>query len=172
MLNNIFNTKSKNAKKELQEELQKQKQKQKETQPIEQSKDPFKKYTSITTKDTILKIDKYAFRVFENIECITTNLSVGIKKIETIKHPIYQKIGGNEETISFVARILVHQIAEYEGFKELVKKAQPLKLVILSQSPKKILIQTLSESKKNWILTSERGMSYYTKELSIQGVIL
>ncbi|PAF41887.1 hypothetical protein BKH45_05725 [Helicobacter sp. 11S03491-1] len=134
--------------------------------------DPFKKYKSIHTKDTLIKIDRFVFRVSQNIESITTTLSMGIKKIETIKKPIYQKIGGNEESIAFQAKILVNELSEYEGFKDLVRKAKPLKLVILSESPKQILIQRLSESQKHWILTSNQGVSYYTKELGIEGVIL
>lgn len=174
MLKNIFNQESKNAKKELEAEIKKQKEKQKELEnkPKDEVKDPFKKYKSIVAKDTLIKIDRFNFRVSQNIESITTTLNVGIKKIETIRHPIYQKIGGNEETISFNARILITDISEYEGFKDIVKKAKPLKLVILSLAPKQILIQTLSESKKNWVLTSERGTSYYCKEVSIEGVIV
>lgn len=173
-MNNIFNTKNKNAKKELQAEINKQKERQKEieSKPNDEVKDPFKKYKNIQKKDTLIKIDRFAFRVSQNIESITTTLSVGIKKIETIRSPIYQKIGGNEESISFDARILITDLGEYEGFKELVKKAKPLKLVILSEPPKQILIQRLGESKKNWILTNDRGVSYYTKELSIEGVIV
>lgn len=174
MLENIFNTKTKNAKKELDEEIKKQKQKQKELQnkPNDEVKNPFEKYSTTITKDTLIKIENYHFKVAQNIESISTTLNVGIKKIETIRKPIYQKIGGNEESISFDARILITQKEEYEGFKDLVKKAKPLKLTIVSETPKQILIQTLSESKKNWILTSERGVSYYSKSISIQGVIL
>ncbi|PAF50877.1 hypothetical protein BKH44_06860 [Helicobacter sp. 13S00477-4] len=124
------------------------------------------------SKDTLIKIDRFAFKVSQNIESITTTLNMGIKKIETIKKPIYQKIGGNEEIISFEAKILITQMSEFEGFKELVKKAKPLKLSILSEKPKKILIQRLSESKKNWVMITERGVSYYCKELSIEGVVL
>lgn len=174
MLNNIFNAKESNAKKELEAEIEKQKAKLKElentpTKPID---NPFKKYKSITTKDTLIKIDSFHFKVSQNIESITTTLSLGIKKIETIRKPIYQKIGGNEESIAFDTRILVIDIEEYEGFKDLVKKAKPLKLVILHEPPRQILIQRLTESKKNWVLTSERGISYYCKELSIEGVIV
>lgn len=174
MLENIFNTKTKNAKKELDEEIKKQKQKQKELEnkPNDEVKNPFEKYSTTITKDTLIKIENYHFKVAQNIESISTTLNVGIKKIETIRKPIYQKIGGNEEIISFDARILITQKEEYEGFKDLVKKAKPLKLTIVSETPKQILIQTLSESKKNWVLTSERGVSYYCKELSITGVIL
>lgn len=174
MLENIFNTKTKNAKKELEEEIKKQKAKQKELEnkPNDEVKDPFKKHSSTITKDTIIKIEGYHFRVAQNIESISTTLNVGIKKIETIRKPIYQKIGGNEESISFNARILITQKEEYEGFKDLVKKAKPLKLQILSEPSAKILIQTLGESKKNWVLIQERGISYYSKELAITGVIL
>lgn len=174
MLENIFNTKTKNAKKELDEEIKKQKQKQKELEnkPNDEVKNPFEKHSTTITKDTLIKIENYHFKVAQNIESISTTLNVGIKKIETIRKPIYQKIGGNEESISFDARILITQKEEYEGFKDLVKKAKPLKLTIVSETPKQILIQTLSESKKNWILTSERGVSYYSKSITIQGVIL
>ncbi|PAF52972.1 hypothetical protein BKH42_08460 [Helicobacter sp. 13S00482-2] len=123
-------------------------------------------------KDTLIKIDNFSFKVSQNIESITTTLNVGIKKIETIRKPIYQAIGGNEESISFDARILISELSEYEGFKELIKQAKPLKLTILSEPTKHILIQRLSESKKNWVLTSMRGINYYTKELSIEGIIL
>ncbi|PAF49273.1 hypothetical protein BKH41_03745 [Helicobacter sp. 12S02232-10] len=139
---------------------------------MEEPKDPFKKYKDVQTKDTLIKIDKFLFRVSQNIETISTELGIGIKKIETIKRPIYQKIGGNEETISINAIILAHDLKDYEGFKELIKKAKPLKLTILNQSHKKILIQRLSESKKHWVLTKERSVTYYTKELGIEGVIL
>lgn len=174
MLNNIFNTKTQNAKKELEEEIKKQKAKQKELEkkPIEENKDVFRKYSSTITKDTIVKIENYHFRVSQNIESISTTLNIGIKKIETIKHPIYQKIGGNEENISFSARILITDISEYEGFVNLIKKAKPLKLQILSEPSAKILIQTLTESKKNWIVIQDRGISYYSKEISISGVLL
>ncbi|MDO7253898.1 hypothetical protein [Helicobacter cappadocius] len=173
-MTNIFNTKNENAKNKLEEEIKKQKEKQKELEknPTEEPKNPLEKYKNIQTKDTLVKIDRYVFRVSQNIESISTTLNIGIKKIETIAHPIYQKIGGNEEIISFDARILITEISEYEGFKDLVKKAKPLKLAIISEPCKQILIQRLIESKKNWVLTQDRGVSYYCKELSIEGVIL
>ncbi|PAF46307.1 hypothetical protein BKH41_09295 [Helicobacter sp. 12S02232-10] len=139
---------------------------------MEEPKDPFKKYKDVQTKDTLIKIDRFLFRVSQNIETISTELNVGIKKIETIKQPIYQKIGGNEESISFNATILIHHIKDYEGFKDLIKQAKPLKLTIFNQSPQKILIQRLSESSKNWVITKERSITYYSKELGISGVLL
>lgn len=163
-----------NAKKELEAELEKQKQRQKEleNQPTQPKKDPFKKYKNVQTKQTLIQIDNYSFNVSQNIESITTELNVGIKKIETIRKPIYQKIGGNEETISFNARILLKDLKDYVGFKNLVKQAKPLKLSILGEKSQRILIQRLSESKKDWILTSQRDITFYTKELSIEGVIV
>ncbi|WP_095296188.1 hypothetical protein [Helicobacter sp. 13S00482-2] len=174
MTKNIFNTKVKDAREELENELKKQKEKQKEleSKPQEAKQDVFKKYKNTIIKDTLIKIDNFSFKVSQNIESITTTLNVGIKKIETIRKPIYQAIGGNEESISFDARILISELSEYEGFKELIKQAKPLKLTILSEPTKHILIQRLSESKKNWVLTSMRGINYYTKELSIEGIIL
>ncbi|PAF46135.1 hypothetical protein BKH46_08800 [Helicobacter sp. 12S02634-8] len=173
-MKNIFTDPYKDEKEELKRELEKQKQKQKELEnaPKEELKDPLERYKNIKTQDTLIKIDKYLFKVSQNIETIATSLSIGIKKIETIKTPIYQKIGGNEETISIQASILAQNIQDYEGFKALCKKAKPLSLQILNAPSQKILIQRLGESKRQWVQTKERGVTYFIKELSIEGVVI
>ena len=54
---------------------------------------------SISPKENekLIKIDKFIFSVFHNIESIDYELNLGITKVESISTNYYLKLGGNEK---------------------------------------------------------------------------
>ncbi|WP_334092557.1 hypothetical protein [Helicobacter typhlonius] len=53
---------------------------------------------SISPKENekIIKIDKFIFTPFSNIESLDYELSLGISKVETLSQNYYLRLGGNE----------------------------------------------------------------------------
>lgn len=123
--------------------------------------------------EKIIKIDKFIFTTFANIESLEYELSLGIKKIEAINTNYYLKIGGNEERISFEAKIFVEYLEHFSGLVDKIKAREPLSLSTLESTKiRKILIDSFSAKTKDWLMDSSRNATYYTKEFSISGVVL
>lgn len=131
--------------------------------------------TYITSRENekIIKIDKFIFTTFANIESLEYELHLGIKKIEAINTNYYLKIGGNEERIAFEAKIFVEYLEHFSGLVDKIKARTPLSFSTLeSNKIRKILIDSFSAKTKDWLLDSSRNATYYTKEFSIGGVVL
>ena len=123
--------------------------------------------------EKIIKIDRFVFTTFANIEALEYELSLGIKKIEAINTNYYLKIGGNEERIAFEAKIYLEYLEHFSGLVEKIKAREPLSLSTLESTKiRKILIDSFSAKTKDWLLDSSRNATYYTKEFSIGGVVL
>lgn len=130
-------------------------------------------YITPRENEKIIKIDKFIFTTFANIESLEYELSLGIKKIEAINTNYYLKIGGNEERIAFEARIFVEYLEHFSGLIDKIKARTPLSFSTLeSNKIRKILIDSFSAKTKDWLLDSSRNATYYTKEFSIGGVVL
>ncbi|OBV29689.1 hypothetical protein BKN38_02130 [Helicobacter sp. CLO-3] len=76
--------------------------------------------------EKIIKIDKFIFTTFANIESLDYELSLGISKVEAINKNYYLKIGGNEERVSFEARIFIEHLAHFGGLLDKIKDRKPL----------------------------------------------
>lgn len=121
----------------------------------------------------IIRIDKYFFEVKHNIENLTKSLSINLDKVETITKPIYSHIGGYEEKISFNARILLKDISDFKDFEKLIKMAKPLKVDFLDIVKfKYIFITSYNITTSNFIKSVFFSTTYFTKEISIDAVIL
>ncbi|MGP1484909.1 MAG: hypothetical protein ACTTJC_02220 [Campylobacter sp.] len=121
----------------------------------------------------IIIIDKYIFRVENNIESLQKSLSVNFDKQNTITKPIYSHLGGFEEEISFDATILLDDMARFEGFEELVKKGEALKISAFDLVKSKyILIHSFIQNAENFTKTKFNGIWYFTRRLSIAGYII
>lgn len=121
----------------------------------------------------ILQIDKYFFDIKDNIESVTKTLSVNLDKQNTISKPIYTHLGGYEEAVSFEANILLSERYRLKDFERLVKEVKPLKISCFDLvSSEYIVINSLTQIAKNFIKTEFNGVDYYTKTLSISGVLV
>lgn len=130
---------------------------------------------NISPKDNerLIKIDSFVFSVFHNIEAIDYELNLGISKIESLGTNYYLKLGGNEERISFEARVFVEYLAHFNGFIDKIKARKPLSFSSLESTAKrKILIDKFSAKTKDWLMDSSRNITFHTKEFSISGVLL
>ena len=102
---------------------------------------------SITPRESekIIKIDRFVFTTFANIEALEYELSLGIKKIEAINTNYYLKIGGNEERIAFEAKIYLEYLEHFSGLVEKIKAREPLSLSTLESTKiRKIIIDSFS----------------------------
>lgn len=134
-----------------------------------------KELISINPKENerLIKIDKFIFSVFHNIDSIDYELSLGISKVESLTKNYYLKLGGNEERISFEARIFVEYMEHFNGFIDKIKQREPLSFSSLESSVrKKIIIDKFSAKTKDWLMDSRRNITYHTKEFSIGGVVV
>lgn len=130
---------------------------------------------SIATKENekIIKIDKFIFTPFTNVESLDYELNLGISKVETLSKNYYLRIGGNEERISFEAKVFVEYLEHFNGFLDKVKRRVPLSFSTLeSNVSRKIIIDKFSSKTKDWLMDSRRNVVYHTKEFSISGVLL
>lgn len=133
---------------------------------------PFK---SIAPRDNekIIKIDKFIFTTFHNIESLDYELNLGISKVETLSQNYYLKLGGNEERISFEAIIFIEYLEHFNGLLDKIKKRTPLSFSTLeSNTLRKIIIDKFSSKSKDWLMDSSRNVVYHTKEFSISGVLI
>ncbi|TLD80274.1 hypothetical protein LS68_008210 [Helicobacter sp. MIT 05-5293] len=107
------------------------------------------------------------------MESLDYELNLGISKVETLSQNYYLKLGGNEERISFEARIFVEHLEHFNGFVDSIKKRTPLSFSTLeSSSLRKIIIDKFSSKSKDWLMDSSRNVVYHTKEFSISGVLV
>lgn len=130
---------------------------------------------SISPKENekIIKIDKFIFTPFSNIESLDYELSLGISKVETLSQNYYLRLGGNEERISFEAKVFVEYLEHFNGFVDKIKKRVPLNFSTLeSNTLRKIIIDKFSSKTKDWLMDSRRNVVYHTKEFSISGVLV
>ncbi|ALV24540.1 hypothetical protein CIG2463D_0967 [Campylobacter iguaniorum] len=121
----------------------------------------------------IIQIDKYFFKVKDNIETITKTLSINLDKQDTITKPVYTHLGGYEESLSFEANILLNEQSRFKDFEKLVKEVKPLKISCFDLvNSEYIVINSLTQIAKNFIKTEYNGVTYYTKSLNISGVLV
>ncbi|OCR90205.1 hypothetical protein [Campylobacter fetus] len=121
----------------------------------------------------IIQIDKFFFMVKDNIESVTKTLSINLDKQDTITKPIYTHLGGYEESLSFEANILLNEQSRFKDFEKLVKEVKPLKISCFDlTSSEYIVINSLTQIAKNFIKTEYNGVAYYTKTLTISGVLV
>lgn len=130
-------------------------------------------YIAPRESEKIIKIDRFVFTTFANIEALEYELSLGIKKIEAINTNYYLKIGGNEERISFEAKVFVEHLEHFSGLVDKIKARTPLTFSTLESTKiRKILIDSFRAKTKDWLLDSSRNATYHTKEFRISGVVL
>lgn len=121
----------------------------------------------------IIQIDKYFFLVKHNIEALSKSLSVNLETTDTLNKPVYTHIGGFKENISFNAKILLKDVKFFVGFESLIKKAKPLTINSFDMvNFKYIFITDYKVSVGNFVKGSFNSTLYYTKDISISGVIL
>nr|DAN55455.1 MAG TPA: hypothetical protein [Caudoviricetes sp.]DAO44669.1 MAG TPA: hypothetical protein [Caudoviricetes sp.] len=121
----------------------------------------------------IISIDKYIFKVTNNISGLSKILSVNLEKTQTISRPFYSHIGGYEQTLSFEAKILLPDLIDFIGFEELVKEARVVKISSFDLCfNKDFFITEVVTSIDTFIKSEFNGVMYYTKTLNISGVIL
>ena len=130
---------------------------------------------SISPKENekLIKIDKFIFSVFHNIESIDYELNLGITKVESISTNYYLKLGGNEERVSFEARVFVEYLEHFNGLVAKIKQRVPLSYSSLESSVnRKIIIDKFHSKSKDWLMDNSRNITYHTKELSSSGVLV
>ena len=121
----------------------------------------------------LITIDNYIFSIENNITSLQKALSVNYEKQQTITKPVYTHLGGYEEVISFNAKILLNDQANFIGFEELIKEARPLKISAFDLVQfRHILISSLTQELENFTKIRFNGVWYYSKNLSINGYII
>lgn len=114
-------------------------------------------YITPRENEKIVKIDKFIFTTFANIETLEYELRCGIKKIEAINANYYLKIGGNDERIRFEARIFVEYLEHFNGLVDKIKVRTPLSFSTLESTKiRKILIDIFNAKTKDWLLNTSR----------------